>query len=58
MNMSKLSGQFGHVVRPEQRRIGRISDSPFVNSGDRKFTPPGNNADGDSDWVLVLTTLG
>jgi hypothetical protein len=22
----------------------------------RRFTPPGNNGDGDGDWVLVLET--
>ncbi len=26
------------------------------NSGKHAFTPPGNNADGDGDWVLVLET--
>jgi hypothetical protein len=28
--------------------------SPFVNAGDRRFIPPGNNSTGDGDWVLVL----
>jgi chitodextrinase len=31
-----------------------IAGSPFQNAGTRNFTPPGNNADGDGDWVLVL----
>lgn len=31
-----------------------IAGSPFANSGTRTFAPPGNNADGDGDWVLVL----
>ncbi len=31
-----------------------ISGSPFANSGDQEFTTPGNNHDGDPDWVLVL----
>jgi hypothetical protein len=31
-----------------------ISGSPFHNSGQSYFVPPGNNADGDGDWVLVL----
>jgi hypothetical protein len=26
----------------------------FTNTGTRKFTPPGKNHDGESDWVLVL----
>ena len=29
-------------------------EGPFANSGTRQFTPPGNNHDGDSDWVLLL----
>ncbi|PYT48078.1 MAG: hypothetical protein DMG44_16195 [Acidobacteria bacterium] len=33
-----------------------ISGSPFPNSGTIQLTPPGKNHDGDSDWVLVLTT--
>jgi chitodextrinase len=31
-----------------------IAGSPFQNFGLRRFTPPGANADGDGDWVLVL----
>ncbi|HTT97331.1 MAG TPA: DUF4038 domain-containing protein [Rhizomicrobium sp.] len=26
----------------------------FVNAGTQNFTPPGNNHDGDGDWVLIL----
>ena len=33
-----------------------ISGSPFANTGSRNFTTPGNNSDGDPDWVLVLQT--
>jgi hypothetical protein len=31
-----------------------IAGSPLPNKGRRVFTPPGNNHDGDGDWVLVL----
>jgi hypothetical protein len=31
-----------------------ISASPLPNAGSRKFTPPGTNSAGDSDWVLLL----
>jgi len=31
-----------------------IEGSPFANAGKRNFIPPGNNSDGDGDWVLVL----
>jgi Protein of unknown function (DUF4038)/Putative collagen-binding domain of a collagenase len=31
-----------------------IPGGPFANTGTRQFTPPGNNHDGDSDWVLLV----
>lgn len=31
-----------------------IPGAPFAASGSREFVPPGNNAAGDGDWVLVL----
>jgi hypothetical protein len=31
-----------------------VSGSPFPNSGSQDFTPPGTNAGGDADWVLLL----
>ena len=31
-----------------------ISDSPFNNSGTRKFSTPDLNSSGDGDWILVL----
>jgi hypothetical protein len=31
-----------------------IPGGPFENTGTRQFTPPGNNQDGNSDWVLLL----
>jgi len=39
---------------PSLGTFAPIAGSPFANSGIRAFTPPGNNADGDGDWVLVL----
>jgi hypothetical protein len=35
-----------------------IQGEPFINSGSRQFMPPGNNHDGDSDWVLELDASG
>ena len=32
-----------------------INRSPFANTGTATFTPAGPNADGDGDWVLLLT---
>jgi hypothetical protein len=31
-----------------------VSGSPLANSGMHDFTPPGDNGDGDGDWLLVL----
>ena len=31
-----------------------IPGGPFANTGTRQFAPPGNNHDGDGDWVLLL----
>lgn len=33
-----------------------IAETAFLNKGRTKFTPPGKNADGDNDWVLILQT--
>jgi hypothetical protein len=33
-----------------------VSGSPFANTGTLNFASPGNNNDGDQDWVLVLQT--
>jgi len=33
-----------------------IEGSPLPNTGRHNFIPPGNNADADGDWVLVLET--
>ena len=30
----------------------------LTNTGTRQFTPPGNNHDGDSDWILLLDASG
>ncbi len=35
-----------------------IPGGPFANTGPRQFTPPGNNHDGDSDWILLLDASG
>ena len=35
-----------------------IAGGPLSNHGERKFTPPGKNHDGNGDWVLVLDASG
>ncbi len=43
---------------PSQGTYEVINGSPYANSGTQRFTSPGNNHDGDPDWVLVLKTSG
>lgn len=39
---------------PSNATYTPIAGSPLANGGTRDFTPPGTNAAGDGDWVLVL----
>ncbi len=39
---------------PSNGTFIRISGSPFRNAGSHNFTTPGNNHNGDRDWVLDL----
>jgi hypothetical protein len=41
---------------PSRGTYTAIEGSPLPNTGEHAFTPPGNNGDGDGDWVLVLET--
>jgi len=53
IDMSKLSGQVtARWFDPSNAVFTGIGS--FANSGTQAFTPPGNNGDGDGDWVLVL----
>jgi hypothetical protein len=55
VDMSKLSGSVtGRWYDPTVGTFTNILGSPFANRSSRNFTTPGNNADGDEDWVLVL----
>jgi hypothetical protein len=57
VSMSKLRGAAGaRWYDPSRGVYVQIKGSPFANSGTQVFTPPGNNGDGDGDWVLVLET--
>jgi len=40
---------------PAKGSYSTVAGSPFPNSGNLSFTAPGENGDGDRDWVLVLT---
>jgi hypothetical protein len=55
VDMSKLSGPASaRWYDPTTGEYIDVSGSPFANTGSRGFAPPGNNHDGDEDWVLVL----
>jgi Protein of unknown function (DUF4038)/Putative collagen-binding domain of a collagenase len=43
---------------PSNGAYTTIPGGPFPNTGTRQFTPPGNNHDGDNDWVLLLDASG
>src|SRR5262249_55741460 len=47
---------YGSWYDPTRGTFTPIAGSPLANTGIRTFTPPGNNGDGDGDWVLVLET--
>lgn len=55
VDMTKLkSAAKAQWFDPSNGTYQTISGSPLGNSGTHTFTTPGNNADGDGDWVLVL----
>jgi len=55
VDLSQLSGPVtAQWYDPSSGVYAAIPGSPFANSGTQDFTPTGNNADGDGDWMLVL----
>jgi hypothetical protein len=55
VDMTKLSGPAAaRWFDPSNGTYHSIPGSPFSNAGTMTLTTPGNNSDGDSDWVLVL----
>jgi chitodextrinase len=55
VDMTKLGSQANAAwYDPSRGTSTPIAGSPFPNTGTRAFAPPGNNGDGDGDWVLVL----
>jgi hypothetical protein len=57
IDMTKLSGSVtARWFDPTNGTYTPVVGSPFANSGSRQFTPPGNNAEGSGDWLLVLTS--
>jgi len=57
VDMTQLAGPAAaRWYDPSRGTFTAIEGSPLPNTGERAFTPPGNNGDGDGDWVLVLET--
>lgn len=57
LELEKLKGPvIPRWFDPTTGEIKAIAGSPFSNAGSHEFAPPGNNAAGESDWVLLLTT--
>jgi hypothetical protein len=58
VNMSRLVGPRVHArwYDPTDGRYVPVPGSPFRTSDKVELQPPGENADGDPDWVLLLTT--
>jgi fibronectin type 3 domain-containing protein len=55
VNLAEFSGPVtAQWYDPSNGAYTAISGSPFQNSGTHQFTTPGNNHDGNPDWVLVL----
>ena len=55
VDMTKMSGPASaRWYDPSSGSYTAISGSPFANTSTQQFTPPGNNHDGDGDWVLVI----
>jgi hypothetical protein len=59
VNMASLKAQASAKwFDPSNGTYTTIPGGPFANTGTRQFTPPGNNHDGDGDWVLLLDASG
>jgi len=56
VDMARLAGRVqARWFDPANGTYSPVSSSPFTNPGKVRLTTPGANADGDPDWVLVLT---
>jgi hypothetical protein len=55
IDISALSGPvMARWFDPTNGKYRAVGGSPFPNKGDHHFVPPGRNAAGAEDWVLVL----
>jgi len=59
VNMASLKAQASAKwFDPTNGTYTTIPGGLFANTGTRQFTTPGNNHDGDTDWVLLLDASG
>jgi hypothetical protein len=59
VNLSKMKAAVpASWFDPASAATNPVDGPAFENKGTRTFAPSGKNADGDSDWVLVLRTGG
>ena len=55
VNLAKFGGPVtAQWYDPSNGTYTAVAGSPFANTGIQSFATPGNNHDGDLDWVLVL----
>jgi hypothetical protein len=58
VDMARLAGPASAQWYDPSRGTYLPADRTLLpNKGKKSFTPPGNNGDGDGDWVLVLETM-
>jgi hypothetical protein len=56
VDMSQLAGPGrAQWYDPAKGTFAPIAGSPLPATGKHEFTPPGENGDGNGDWVLVLS---
>ena len=53
IDMTKLSGS-ASAAWFDPTNQNEVFIGNFANTGTQDFTPPGNNHDGDGDWILIL----
>jgi hypothetical protein len=55
IDMSTMSGTTqARWFDPSSGSYTTVKGGPFLNKGSQNFTPPGNNAQGLPDWLLLL----
>ena len=56
VNLATFSGRVtARWFDPTNNTFKTVTGSPFANSGTTQLAPGGNNSEGTSDWVLILT---